>query len=127
MSTRRPAVRRLVSERAVREAARAGRGLEITKDTIVTPAARDLARALGIVLSPRSGARSPTIPLSPPREGPREVKLAIGADHGGFTLKEFLKPVIVELGFSVADVGCWSTEPVDYPVYAARVSDQVSD
>ncbi|MBI4502563.1 MAG: ribose 5-phosphate isomerase B [Gemmatimonadetes bacterium] len=52
--------------------------------------------------------------------------IVLGSDHGGYNLKESLKPVIAELGFAVTDVGCGSTDPVDYPVYAARVADTVA-
>ena len=115
MNSRGPAAKGLISERTVREVARTGRALEIAKGTIVTPAARDLARQLGIALV-----------VSGDKAAPTSITVVIGADHGGFRLKESLKPVIAELGFSVTDVGCASPEPVDYPVYAARVAEHVA-
>ena len=42
-------------------------------------------------------------------------KIIIGADHGGFSLKESLKPFLAEMGFAVVDVGTDSDQAVDYP------------
>lgn len=53
------------------------------------------------------------------------MKIAIGADHGGFEMKEELKPLLAELGYEVVDVGCDSTASVDYPDFAAAVAEQV--
>lgn len=52
--------------------------------------------------------------------------VAIGADHGGFELKEILKPDLTNLGFEVIDVGTNSKEAVDYPDFALEVALQVS-
>jgi ribose 5-phosphate isomerase B len=51
--------------------------------------------------------------------------VAIGADHGGFELKELLKPELVSLGFDVQDVGTNSKEAVDYPDFAHAVAQMV--
>lgn len=53
------------------------------------------------------------------------MNIAIGADHGGFGLKEKIKPFIAELGHMVVDIGASSDEPSDYPDYAALVSSKV--
>jgi ribose 5-phosphate isomerase B len=52
--------------------------------------------------------------------------VAIGADHGGFRLKEALKPYLSELGYAVVDCGTTSTEAVDYPDFALAVAELVS-
>ena len=52
-------------------------------------------------------------------------KIVIGADHGGYTLKEGLKPFLKQLGYSVEDVGTNSEESVDYPDYAIKVAEVV--
>ena len=49
------------------------------------------------------------------------MRVAIGADHAGFELKEELKDLIAEAGHSVIDLGTDSTESVDYPDYSAAV------
>jgi ribose 5-phosphate isomerase B len=52
--------------------------------------------------------------------------VAIGADHGGFTMKEDLKKYLQELGYSVTDCGTNSTSAVDYPDFALAVAQLVS-
>lgn len=51
--------------------------------------------------------------------------VAIGADHGGFQLKETLKGFLAENGYSVVDCGTNSTDSVDYPDFARAVAEQV--
>ena len=51
--------------------------------------------------------------------------VAIGADHGGFPLKEILKSFLEENGYIVVDCGTSSTDSVDYPDFARAVSEQV--
>jgi ribose 5-phosphate isomerase B len=48
----------------------------------------------------------------------RSETIAIASDHGGFTLKEVLKPELERLGFSVLDLGPESNASVDYPDFA---------
>ena len=43
------------------------------------------------------------------------MQLALGADHGGFDLKEQLKTHLRERGHAVRDLGTHSKDPVDYP------------
>ena len=52
--------------------------------------------------------------------------IAIGADHGGYELKEALKSDIRALGFEVQDVGTNSQDAVDYPDFAHAVAQAVS-
>ena len=52
--------------------------------------------------------------------------VAIGADHGGFELKEGLKNDIKSLGFEIQDVGTNSKDAVDYPDFAQAVAELVS-
>ncbi len=53
-------------------------------------------------------------------------KVAIGADHGGFELKETLKTDLAGLGFDILDCGTNSKEAVDYPDFALAVAKKVS-
>ena len=53
------------------------------------------------------------------------MKIAIGADHAGFELKEHLKGVLSAGGHEVADLGTDSTAPVDYPPICAAVAREV--
>lgn len=53
------------------------------------------------------------------------MRIAIGADHGGFRLKDEIIKVIKELGHEVMDFGCTCGDSVDYPDYALPVCEQV--
>ncbi|MBI2176628.1 RpiB/LacA/LacB family sugar-phosphate isomerase [Candidatus Woesearchaeota archaeon] len=52
-------------------------------------------------------------------------KVVIGADHGGYKLKEELKQFLQQLGYAVEDVGTNSEESCDYPDYAFKVAEAV--
>ena len=52
--------------------------------------------------------------------------IAIGADHGGFELKEKIKAYLDEKGIDYVDYGCHGTESVDYPVYGEQVAEAVA-
>lgn len=56
----------------------------------------------------------------------RTFQLALGADHGGFELKEQLKAYLREKGHAVRDLGTHSKDPVDYPKIAKAVADLVA-
>jgi deoxyribose-phosphate aldolase len=56
----------------------------------------------------------------------RPMRIAIGADHGGFELKAVLAAHLRQAGHQVEDVGTSSHEAVDYPVFARAVADAVS-
>jgi ribose 5-phosphate isomerase B len=53
-------------------------------------------------------------------------RIAIGADHGGFIMKENLKTFLHEKGYQVDDCGAYSTDSVDYPDFAFAVAIKVS-
>jgi len=57
---------------------------------------------------------------------PINKMIAIGSDHGGFSMKEILKPYLTELGYSFTDCGTNSKETVDYPDFALAVAEMVS-
>ena len=61
---------------------------------------------------------------APAQSAARKI-IAIGADHGGFELKETLKSEVSTLGFEVMDVGTVSKEAVDYPDFAHAVAQSV--
>lgn len=52
-------------------------------------------------------------------------KIVIGADHGGYRLKEELKRFLQQLGYPVEDAGTSSEESCDYPDYAFKVAEAV--
>ena len=53
------------------------------------------------------------------------MKVAIGADHGGFKLKEEVIGLLKKSGIAVEDLGCFGPESVDYPDYAGEVCRKV--
>ena len=54
------------------------------------------------------------------------MRIAIGADHAGFILKDHLRARLAEAGHELADFGPHSAESVDYPDYAALVAQAVA-
>ena len=54
------------------------------------------------------------------------MKIAIGADHAGFELKNQLGDVLRQTGHEVCDFGTNSAESTDYPDYALRVAEAVA-
>ncbi|MGH7784488.1 MAG: RpiB/LacA/LacB family sugar-phosphate isomerase, partial [Candidatus Binatia bacterium] len=62
-----------------------------------------------------------------PRKSAAKVhSVAIGADHGGFEMKEQLKGFLTDLGLQVRDFGTDSKDAVDYPDFALAVAKSVS-
>ena len=53
------------------------------------------------------------------------MRIYIGADHAGYTLKEGLKDHIESLGYEVTDLGAFSEDTVDYPDIAREVAEKV--
>jgi ribose 5-phosphate isomerase B len=58
-----------------------------------------------------------------PSEKPR---IALGADHAGYHVKETLRQFLENAGYPVDDLGTWSEESVDYPDYGKAVADRVA-
>jgi len=54
------------------------------------------------------------------------MRIALGADHAGFALKEELKAFLVAEGHEVRDHGTHSEEPVDYPPFCAAAARAVA-
>lgn len=50
------------------------------------------------------------------------MKIAIGSDHAGFSLKEVLKEHLTQQGHEILDVGTHSDSSCDYPDYAKQVA-----
>lgn len=111
--------RPLLDESAVREAP-TGSTLTLTADTLITPLARQVAQERHITLEFAAPAASPT---TGGKSGARRV--AIGADHGGYELKEMLKAMLAA-DYEVIDCGTHSKDPVDYPDIAVAVARRVA-
>ena len=50
------------------------------------------------------------------------MRVAVGSDHAGFTLKQEVAECLRKQGYDVLDVGTDSTAAVDYPDYAEKVA-----
>jgi|LSQX01.1.fsa_nt_gb deoxyribose-phosphate aldolase len=61
-----------------------------------------------------------------PHMSKRPIRIAVGADHGGYELKTQLAGWLKSEGHNVTDVGTDSKEAVDYPVFAAAVARAVA-
>ena len=58
-------------------------------------------------------------------EGRQKMKIAIACDHGGFVLKQPLVDHLKEKGYEVEDLGIYTQEPVDYPIYGKKCAEYV--
>ncbi len=54
------------------------------------------------------------------------MKMAIGSDHAGFKYKEEIRKFLKDLGHDVKDLGTYSEEPVDYPLFIRPVAEAVA-
>lgn len=108
-------MRRVITERDIPHSGE----LRVPDGTIFTPSAKDLALERGVAIIELAPNESPG--LAPP-----ERTVAVGADHGGFAMKEALKPVIEQLGFAVRDAGVYEEKPADYPDIALAVAELVA-
>lgn len=55
-----------------------------------------------------------------------KLRIALGADHAGFHLKETIKKFLRDAGYEYDDVGTSSEESVDYPDFARAVAERVA-
>ena len=55
------------------------------------------------------------------------MKIAVGSDHGGFEFKKLIIDFLHGIGQDVDDVGCYSTDSVDYPDFADKVCIKVQN
>ena len=92
---------------------------------------RVLNQYLGIKPAVIPAPAAPPLPVPAPQSEaqakPAGKKIvAIGADHGGYELKETLKAELAVLGYEAVDVGTHSKDAVDYPDFAHEVAKKVS-
>jgi ribose 5-phosphate isomerase B len=94
-----------------------GTVLRIGEDARLTPLAADIVNERRIEIIRRTS-----------RRGSKASKhVAVGADHGGFKMKEELKGLLGELGHKVQDFGTDSESAVDYPDFAHAVARAVAE
>jgi len=106
----------VITEDDIRDLA-AGAVLRIAEGARLTPLAADMVSAKQIEIVHRVS-----------RRGLKASRLiAVGADHGGFRMKEELKTLLISMGHQVHDFGTNSEDPVDYPDLAYAVARSVSE
>ena len=104
-----------------------GRVAAIDDDQIHQIVQRVVAQVMGQAQSSGPAADLPVpdatqaAPQPESKSGGARV-VAVGADHGGFDLKENLRAYVTELGFDVRDMGAYNKNPVDYPEFAHAVA-----
>jgi ribose 5-phosphate isomerase B len=114
--TRDESAKLVITEDDVRGLER-GSVLRIAENARLTPLAADIVNERGIELVRRI-----------PRSGSKQIRtVAVGADHGGYPMKEELKSFLAELGHRVHDFGTNSESAVDYPDFAHAVARAVAD
>lgn len=93
----------------------------IAEGTLITPLARQTALERAIRLE--SGTELPKVPST------NQPVIALGADHGGYPLKEQIKQFLQKQAttYTIVDCGTHSTEAVDYPDFAYAVARLVAD
>jgi ribose 5-phosphate isomerase B len=91
--------------------------LKVPEGALVTPLARQLALERKVLM--RAADHGPEFGSS--------KAIALGADHGGYKLKETLMHSLAEWGYEVLDCGTQSDRPVDYPDYAFAVAQMVAN
>ncbi|HTP80134.1 MAG TPA: ribose 5-phosphate isomerase B [Bacteroidota bacterium] len=124
--------RTLITEADVLAAVKRGEQSIAADDrAIVTPAAREIAARYGLEFTTRLESPAPQYPEGPDPKlyqpentrGPNaSTTIVLGADHGGFQLKETLRTHLLKLGYMVADVGTHSEATCDYPEIAYAVA-----
>ena len=112
--------RRLITEEDVNQVPEGG-NLRVPPQAIVTPLARQTAMTRRVNLVEGDAP----LPEQPPETMSAQI-VALGADHGGYPLKETLKNYVKSLGFATLDLGTHSQEAVDYPDFAHAVAEIVS-
>jgi ribose 5-phosphate isomerase B len=103
--------------------------LAITDDTLITPLAREEAERRGITFRIAPAREHELLSSTATGESAPEKSariVAIGADHGGFELKQQLKGYLRDWGYQVLDLGTDSAEAVDYPDFAEAVGNAVA-
>lgn len=97
----------------------AGGELKVPAGAIVTASAREVAAARGVRIVEVAEEQLSAM-------APAAQTIAIGADHGGFALKEALKPLIEGMGLAIRDAGVFEEKPADYPDIALKVAELVT-
>lgn len=130
------AIRKLVRDALLRELSTDSRVLITEDDLKDIPSGSHFRVPAGAMLTPlareaallrRIELVSGDVPLPDPVPNhPNAPVVALGADHGGYPLKEKLKAFLKSKNYSVLDLGTHSKDAVDYPDFAHAVAIAIS-
>ncbi len=125
--------RPVISEETLRDLA-AGATFELPANALITPLAQQLAMDKRINLVEQGQASGVPVASQPAPISRRQDAaggghrlVALGADHGGYSMKEMLKTVVAEAGYGVIDCGAHGPEAVDYPDFAYAAAQLVAN
>ena len=116
-------MKRIIQEWEIDEAARSGKTITIDQNTTLTPAAKDRIKELGISLHEVTAV---SVVDEIKEIFPVKI-IALAADHGGFEVKEMLREFLRKAGYKVHDLGPSTDAACDYPDYALKVAQMVSN
>jgi ribose 5-phosphate isomerase B len=129
-----PAARPLLDEESVRRMP-TGSTQQVPPGTLITPLARQIAleKRIRLVESAAgdegrgASGKGQVADSGLQVTGKGDKSVALGADHGGYPLKEQLKQFLTGAGYRVVDCGTHSGDAVDYPDFAYAVARLVAD
>jgi ribose 5-phosphate isomerase B len=100
------------------EALPAGGEVVLLRGSVVTDEARERARERSVRIRVEGAVDAP--------DASQQRAVALGADHGGYALKEYLREFLLQSGYAVRDFGTDSAQSVDYPDFARAVAEAVA-
>ncbi len=117
-------MKKIISAQQVRQAAKGVKVILLEKNTLISPLAADLAKELGV----RFEENRSVLSTAQTFKDVFPVKVvAVASDHGGFEMKKWLIPFLRELGYIAHDLGPANDRACDYPDFAFKVAQTVSE
>lgn len=116
-------MKKIIQEWEIDKAARSGKLILVDEHTVLTPAARDRAKELGMKLQT---VKSSAVNHSQVKDILPVKIIALASDHGGFEVKEMLREFLRKQGYKVHDLGPSTDAACDYPDFAVKVAEMVA-
>ncbi len=121
-------MKKLVTENDVVSIYKSGiRAIPLDDNVILTPSAKDKIKSLGMSITKKLGSEKIDPVENPLIQQDVTSKAAIGSDHTGFRMKNYISKILTEKGFSVIDVGTFDENSCDYPDFALAVANNVKE
>ncbi|MCD6374449.1 MAG: ribose 5-phosphate isomerase B [Caldisericaceae bacterium] len=116
---------KLITVKDVEQAAKGSKKIVLQPGSMITPLAKDRAKELKVEFIEARQTALNQVPDNQLQDA-QQLRIAIGADHGGYYLKEELKKFLLEKKYDVIDMGTHGPEACDYPDFAFKVAEQVA-